>query len=82
MEFYCKIKVFPPLFPQYSILFFLCVFSPDVPGELDLLTTEDGRAEFRAAVSNMKPHEVFSYRARSSNQSIRSQESPSKRLVF
>ena len=79
MEFYCKIKVFSsPSLPQYSLSspsYLFSVSSPDP--ELDLLTTEDGRAEFRAAVSNMNPDQVFSYRAR--QHSIRSQDSPSRR---
>ena len=43
------------------------------------ILTEDGKAEFRATVSNMKPDQVFNYKSRSRNHSLRSQESPSRR---
>ena len=43
------------------------------------ILTENGKAEFRATVSNMKPDQVFNYKSRSRNHSLRSQESPSRR---
>merc|ERR1719410_1301200 len=43
------------------------------------ILTEDGQAEFKAVVSTMRPNQVFNYKSRSRTQSLRSQESPSRR---
>lgn len=43
------------------------------------ILTEDGQAEFKAAVSNIRSGDVFKHSVRSRNHSLRSQESESRR---